>query len=739
MKSFSLITKKETTSFSFIDKDEFVDSFDFCQDFLRKYLEKSKNESVQISLKNFIKKIEEYQKNQKAYQKAIYFEKLASGNENVRILYDKKASKLYASKKMKLSKYSLNEIINTHIVKSFDSPIFLNFFDCLFESKKEQENQFDIKNTSVILVLELAECSLNDYKFYIKNEIDGFDSQEKEDFFYNIFIIAKTLIQGLKILKNNDYLHSDIKNDNILLIKDQKQDYIPKICDFETLISYEEYQKNPILKGCTKKYMPPAIFDNNHMFFQGKNLSKENFFKLDIYSFAQCLISLISLRKKLAPNHNLICKEFKDTFLKKLLQEIPKIPTLEEIEELFESFLKNHNINLKEKKISINHHLFLSAIYSQLMSYNGDKFQLMRKYISIGFYDKPLKYCLNQLLDPANNLESPLFFLGHIYSMMKNSRKAISYYQQYEKEVADGKIPLNEGNLLFVKSQINYLYLSMGNEERKIAKQNSEEITKKMDIQKCDFRSFYVHETLINLLFIFIETQNFELARKMVYDIDERLKKELDFKPNYQKAFEEEDINNANFFFYRFYNLHSLMIRYSGVPSYIDDLVLMEKAMALSKTVFAENTSNLAQIYNNIGCAFLMKKDYTKALSYHEKSYEIRKALYAQCSDYNLSWVLLPYANAGTCYYNLGNYEKAYLIAKEITEKRKKILAEDHIELLQIKIHFMKCALKLNKINEAKRVFEELKAVFKENPKKIIGKIDLTSIENEWEMAQKKQ
>lgn len=739
MKSFSLITKKETTSFSFIDKDEFVDSFEFCEDYLRKYLEKSKNSFLQVSLNNFIKNIEEYKKNQKEYQKAIYFEKLASENENIRILYDKKTSRLYASKKMKLSKYSLNEIINTHIVKSFESPIFLNFFNCLFENKKDQENQFDLKNTFVILVLELAECSLNDYRFYIKNEIDSFDEQEKEDFFYNIFIIAKQLIQGLKVLKKNGYLHSDIKNDNILLIKDQNQNYFPKICDFETLISYEDYQKNPILKGCTKKYMPPAIFDDKNMFFQGKNLSEENFFKLDLYSFAQCLISLVSLRKKLSPNQNLICKEFKNTFLKKILQEIPKIPSLEEVEELFESFLKNHKITVSDKKLSINHQLFLSAIYSQLMSYNGDKVQLMRKYISIGFYDKPLKYCLNQLLDPKINSESPLFFLGHIYSLMKNSRKAIFYYKQYEKEVADGKIPLNEDNLLFVKSQINCLYLSMGNEERNIAKKNSEEIIKKIDIEKCNIQSFYVHETIINLLFILIETLNFELARKMVSEIDERLKKEIDFKPNYEKTFEEEDRNSANFFFYRFYNLHSLMIIYSGVPSYIDDLVLMEKAMALSKTVFAENTSNLAQIYNNIGVSFLKKKDYPKALYYHEKSYEIRKTLHSQCSDYNISWVLLPYANAGTAYYFLENYEKAYLIAKEITEKRKMILPEDHIELLQIKIHLMKCALKLKKFDEAKLSFEELKAVFRGDPKKIIGSMSLSSIEKEWDMAQEKK
>ena len=460
----------------------------------------------------------------------------------------------------------IKEIYNDISNLSFSEVVeFIKVTNC-YNSKLFWESEI-LKNHPSIFTSEISDQLLS-YFFYRKepfNSISHVLPKEAKGKYIYFFKISKSFLN-----ESFSQLAKEVSN-----------------------ISYEEYQKNPILKGCTKKYMPPAIFDNNHMFFQGKNLSKENFFKLDIYSFAQCLISLISLRKKLAPNHNLICKEFKDTFLKKLLQEIPKIPTLEEIEELFESFLKNHNINLKEKKISINRHLFLSAIYSQLMSYNRDKLQLMRKYISIGFYDKPLKYCLNQLLDPANNLESPLFFLGHIYSMMKNSRKAISYYQQYEKEVADGKIPLNEGNLLFVKSQINYLYLSMGNEERKIAKQNSEEITKKMDIQKCDFRSFYVHETLINLLFIFIETQNFELARKMVYDIDERLKKELDFKPNYQKAFEEEDINNANFFFYRFYNLHSLMIRYSGVPSYIDDLVLMEKAMALSKTVFAENSYDL--------------------------------------------------------------------------------------------------------------------------------------------------
>ena len=157
----------------------------------------------------------------------------------------------------------------------------------------------------------------------------------------------------------------------------------------------------------------------------------------------------------------------------------------------------------------------------------------------------------------------------------------------------------------------------------------------------------------------------------------------------------------------------------------------MEKSLKLIKTIYGEFTSNMAQRYNNFGCAYQKIHQYEEALGYHKKSYEIRKKLKKNCSDFDLSWVLIPYSNVANCYFFLKKYEESYRIAKKIFEKREKILSKNYIQLVQIKILLMDCLVKLNKIDEAKNIYQDLLAVVSA-PNVSVGIYTKEYIEKDW-------
>lgn len=183
-----------------------------------------------------------------------------------------------------------------------------------------------------------------------------------------------------------------------------------------------------------------------------------------------------------------------------------------------------------------------------------------------------------------------------------------------------------------------------------------------------------------------------------------------------------------------------MLIRYAPklkMAAKFNDLELMEKSLSLAQTIYAEKTSNFAQLYNNLGGAYQRIHNYSKALFYHRKSYEIRKEL-REHADYDISWVMIPYLNVAICCLMLNEFKDALKIAREVHEERCKILKMDHHHLIQTKEILMKCLIMQNQPQEAENIYTELINFFQTN-NHTIGKYSMKSLKDVWDSTNAKK
>ncbi|CAF3374226.1 unnamed protein product, partial [Rotaria sp. Silwood2] len=124
------------------------------------------------------------------------------------------------------------------------------------------------------------------------------------------------------------------------------------------------------------------------------------------------------------------------------------------------------------------------------------------------------------------------------------------------------------------------------------------------------------------------------------------------------------------------YNLQLGTI-YNNMGEYSKALSMHERSLEIRKKALPPNHPDLATSYNNIGMVYDNMGEYSKAFSMHERSLEIReKALPPNHPDLATS-----YNNIGMVYDNMGEYSKALSMHERSLEIRKKALPPNHPDL----------------------------------------------------------
>lgn len=226
-------------------------------------------------------------------------------------------SKLFPSKKEWLKEIELQEIVQNEIDPSNKFTIKMIDYCELKPST--------IKNTEKIEKCSLVNEKQNYNIYQIIYEYGGIDvyniiKKNNPELTSNFNIINAlhsflSIMEGLKILAIKNYVHHDIKLDNILY-DFNKNKFI--LIDFGFLINikktYNNYAflfKDP--HNLTFKYFPPEY---NIMFFaynNKTNLNTSDIYAINLYEF---YINIIPLLNKIITTNTSIPKNYKDIFLK---------------------------------------------------------------------------------------------------------------------------------------------------------------------------------------------------------------------------------------------------------------------------------------------------------------------------------------------------------------------------------------------------------------------------------------
>ena len=652
--------------------------------------------------------------NQKNSKNSIYqdFELLGKAQYKVQVIWDKDSDKLYAVKVHDLEgdlpkfRRFIREIRMMKEINYLESDKFLKLHDYFIHSETHSENK-KIK-FSLRVVMDMCDGDLWTYHNFLIDMITKAEKkqklkiEERNIIFFNFLKIFKEVLEILKFLKKNFYVHSDFKLRNFLLLLNDSGSFSIKCADFGGLISYEEH--------CEIK----SFFEYTHIHkeiyqkaAQKEALTLDDFFKVDVYAAGCLLMELLQISPFMTAQNKERCKYIETEIINPMIngEKLENITHLEEVEEKFEAFMKKENINLDKKIIIINRKL-LMKIKGKLQ----ENYQLIYKYYNIGCYSRPSFLLLKQKkLDP-------LFRLGCIHNLMRNEELSLKYYNQYEKKLEKEEDSLEKTQkITFLKSQKASIYSSLSNEENLIEYLSF--LKENIKIEECDILSYYIQQSITNFVFILIDKFELKEASSFLEKLYLRLDQEK-IAPNFNKKFGEEDINNLNHFFSNIYNSHSILEGRINVSTK-KPLELIKKSLKLMKTFYAKNTVNMARIRNNCGIAFLNDKKYEKAYSCFEKSYNIRKKLQEKSSKavpINTSFVLIPFHNMSWTKIALGQYEQAFESALEIYNKRLVVYENNYHNRDFICSEFLLaiCSLLLGK-PEAKEKIKKIKSDIKEN------------------------
>jgi tetratricopeptide (TPR) repeat protein len=112
---------------------------------------------------------------------------------------------------------------------------------------------------------------------------------------------------------------------------------------------------------------------------------------------------------------------------------------------------------------------------------------------------------------------------------------------------------------------------------------------------------------------------------------------------------------------------------------YTEAVTYYEKSLEIKQKSLPANHPNWATFYNNIGAVCRNMGEHLKALSYYEKALEISQKTLPE----NHPHLATSYNNIGTVYYNMGEYSKALLYYEKDLEISQKTLPENHPDLAQ--------------------------------------------------------
>lgn len=624
---------------------------------------------------------------------------------SIKVCYDPSNFHMYAVKKLDINAKNIalrsNEIFNCDMINKFNSKLFLKTYYYSLDRPKINKSEGQIN-----LFLELCDGSLKDYQNFLEkkkvNKKIKISDEELKHLFLSIFLIFKDILDGLQILHSKKIVHSDIKPANIFISHtNSPMKFSIKIADFETLISWDEYKKNNIFYGYTKGFVPCDI--NGNLLYPK---SEEEFFKLDIFALGKTMEMIIKTIKKILDlKMQKICQRLLDEIISQMIfKNYELLISLNDCQLSLERFLESLNkegFSLKDEKL----HIFPEFLI-EILTEKFDK-NFVAEYINIGFYDVPIKFFLRN-----EKNQNAMITLAKLYSYERNNDLSFYYYNEFLNSIKDDK---NSENLkLFAESACAHIKFQMGTkDDKEFAKEKMNYLLKRINIEEMDFSTFYAQETITNIIYLFIE---FARKEDPYTDLFQRVYKKLEndeITPNYSTKTENEcfeitsnylEPNKINYFFYVLFNINSLYNSYMDCGKGKESVELSKKSIDLAKTVYIENTVQIAQLYNNCGVAHQDCFEYEEAFKMHEKSYIIRKKMTERSSEFNLSFVYIPYLNMAKCLMKMGKVEEAEPIIKEIYEYRSKFLVEENRERIQATDIYASALRKLNKFDEAEKL-----------------------------------
>ena len=123
--------------------------------------------------------------------------------------------------------------------------------------------------------------------------------------------------------------------------------------------------------------------------------------------------------------------------------------------------------------------------------------------------------------------------------------------------------------------------------------------------------------------------------------------------------------------------LHMLGLVYNNMGEYSKALSYHKRSLEIRNVALPQNHPDLATSYNNVGGVHYNMGEYSKALSSYERSLEIKKVALPP----NHSGLARSYNNIGNVYSQMGEYSKALSSYERSLEIRKVALPPNHPDL----------------------------------------------------------
>ena len=521
-----------------------------------------------------------------------------------------------SQEKIKFEHFLLSEIETLRQTQY--SPYFLEYYG-VFKDPNSTADQ--------VLLLEM-ESGLS--------TLDHILSGGKQYSCSEILFVLKNLVDGFAILQQNGIAHRDLKESNIVLVKNEKGSFDYKISDFGIGIKIsKESALLPMnsITGLTIDYAAPEIlqYEKAQSCYFDKNY---NPYLADVYSLGLIIAKMINRkfrRKKLKSGMHGFLEKIRKKFteyelliklLEMMLDEDPEnrsdfIQLKAVLDKLSATSKPENEDNYFEKWVEMKERT-ISETNEGLKTLFLENIKLHKIYSSKVTYADKVEYYLNKSWKYFEQIENRINFenvdeifkgfdvqefkamllidFGDLFIEKGNFSKAEEKYLECFEYVKEGKL---DRYLPDCYKHLGDLYLKIGNLQKA-----EEFIFKSFDNQQRIFGENH------------IETVNFYTTIARFYD---RIGKSSEAEEFFRKCLEKiqnsdkNDISAAGIY-------NNLGVFYQSKRGFFVAEKFYKKALQIYQNVYGENHSDIIMLYNNLGDLYLDKNDLIKAEEFYLQS-----------------------------------------------------------------------------------------------------------------------
>ena len=458
-----------------------------------------------------------------------------------------------------------------------------------------------------------------------------------------LFFVLKGLVREFAWLQKNGIAHRDVKEKNIILVEDGRNDFSYVISDFgigcdEFPLKCDEISYQTI-KGLTRGYAAPEIEIKNK-----DCVSNYNPYKSDVFSLGIVILKMINC-------------VLEDQSITKILLNIEKNRN-EEAYRTLSKFLTNN-------KEAFNEYKLILPLLKKMLDYDVTK--------RLDFLN------LENELNFANEIERPT-----------NER----YYYLESRKIKESKEPKKLHKFYFEHYKLfeEYLKISRINNAtleleraREILDEIEknllveEEINKQEDVDKIhDQIDFHVQKIRCSNGFANIHIKNDDLDKA-----DKKLNDSLDIWKNFEKTRTEQQKSNKtttigknlqlwSIISGEIYDLFGHLEKSKGHLQKAEDFYL--KSFKMRQEVVGENHFQTANSYKLLGILYYHMGNFQKAEEFLLIFLKIRTNLFIE----NHCDIACCYINLGVVYKNLGDLKKAKKFYLKSLNIRLNLFGESH-------------------------------------------------------------